>query len=95
MTILCFEMELLEKMQTDHNVNALQLRLCFWIPLKKTRIQFLKLNNCIYFFQPEANDLVRQILEDTPVGDEASNVLKDGDIRLINGRSEREVRSID
>ena len=38
-------------------------------------------------------DLVRQILEDTPVGDEASNVLKDGDIHLINGRSEREVRS--
>ena len=45
--------------------------------------------------EPEANDLVRQILEDTPVHDEASNLLKDGDIRLINGRSEREVRSID
>ena len=41
--------------------------------------------------EPEANDLVRQILEDTPVHDEASNLLKDGDIRLINGRSEREV----
>ena len=41
--------------------------------------------------EPEANDLVKQILEDTPVHDEASNVLKDGDIRLINGRSEREV----
>ena len=42
--------------------------------------------------EPEANDLVKQILEDTPVQDEASNVLKDGDIRLINGRSEREVK---
>ena len=41
--------------------------------------------------EPEANDLVRQILEDTPAHDEASNLLKDGDIRLINGRSEREV----
>ena len=44
--------------------------------------------------KPEANDLVKQILEDTPVQDEASNVLKDGDIRLINGRSEREVRYV-
>ena len=44
--------------------------------------------------EPEANDLVKQILEDTPVQDEASNVLKDGDIRLINGRSEREVRHV-
>ena len=49
---------------------------------------------CTLLEEPEANDLVKQILEDTPVQDEASNVLKDGDIRLIDGRNEREVKYI-
>ncbi len=46
-----------------------------------------------------ANDLVEEILRDSTHApsvqdDEASNVVKEGDIRIVNGRNDREVNSL-